>query len=782
MARLLLITVCSLLLPVLSQAQNLSWRQHVKLADKLAQQRNYANAADHYEKAWRAKPENLELIYKAGENYAMVRDFKRAADAYSKIKKENETFDQVGFKYAKSLKQTGQYDSAIREFIFFINAYQGDDKYVLSEVIQQEIKGCEMAIQQKEVLAEQGVVVDHLSENVNSLESEFAPIAYSDDLLYFSSLKLGKAKIFRSQLIEGKWAQSNVSRGFNTFKDSNFCNGSFSTDNKRFYFTICDEENAPVGLTARCEIYVSSWAEGDNQWTEPVLLSKEINMDVCTNTHPFAVIDGEKEILYFASNRKGGKGGMDIWFVERWTVGSNTEFGLPRNAGPIVNTIGDEITPFYDVNQSSLYFSSNGHINIGGYDIIQVTGKGAEFSAPTNLGMPINSPADDNYYVHLYEGAQGFFVSNRMFGMDKVSTTQEDIFSFNVPIQRMMVKGQIYDLSSELPLENVEVALYEIQENQDARLWVSNNVDNGNYSFQVFANKNYEIRLEKDKYRVKTMAFQTNEGDKSIYDINLFMEQLPNNNPIGVASTDDIIDVPEATPETVVEQTVVNQPESSNIPSAYDYTVQEEQVVENLAETSETLNSYDATESFVSKGQSYETTETYETPTINTAPVSESVITYTEPDTYTPPMNTYTAPPVTESYTTTTSNYNSLPAVIRSSDPDLANYPLTSNDYNRVDNPRPTSKADAPSGDYYKIQLIAVTAYNPSHRRYRPVKGLGRIETEYFAGKDVVRVLLSNFFSEDEAWDMLQTVQDRGFEGAYIVKYNSGNRVRRIRD
>ena len=148
MARLLLIIACSLLLPLLSQAQNMSWRQHVKLADKLAQQRNYANAADHYEKAWREKPDNLELIYKAGEYYALIRDFKRASDAYSKVKKENTSFDQVGFKYAKSLKQTGQYDSAIREFISFINILSVCDQWCVGLTLKFNIshkKGCPLS-------------------------------------------------------------------------------------------------------------------------------------------------------------------------------------------------------------------------------------------------------------------------------------------------------------------------------------------------------------------------------------------------------------------------------------------------------------------------------------------------------------------------------------------------------------------------------------------------------------------------------------------------------------
>ena len=87
----------------------------------------------------------------------------------------------------------------------------------------------------------------------------------------------------------------------------------------------------------------------------------------------------------------------------------------------------------------------------------------------------------------------------------------------------------------------------------------------------------------------------------------------------------------------------------------------------------------------------------------------------------------------------------------------------------------------SPSGVYYKFQIIAVSKYYANHKRYRPVKDLARIDTEYFAEQDVTRVLLSDFFSDREASKMLKKVKERGFEGAFIVKYQDGQRIKRVR-
>jgi hypothetical protein len=121
-------------------------------------------------------------------------------------------------------------------------------------------------------------------------------------------------------------------------------------------------------------------------WTAPERLPDYINEQNVSTTQPNVVVDGNTEILYFASNRSGGMGGMDIWYTTRETNSNANDFTLPINAGSRINTKADEITPFYDKIEGNLYFASNGGISIGGMDIFKVKGAKSQWQAAENVG------------------------------------------------------------------------------------------------------------------------------------------------------------------------------------------------------------------------------------------------------------------------------------------------------------------------------------------------------------------------------------------------------------
>ena len=204
-----------------------------------------------------------------------------------------------------------------------------------------------------------------MSEHINTLEDEFAPLPYSDDILYFSSTSGNKINMYRSQRQSGVWTPAvipdlpKVSLGV-------VCNGSFSPDNSRFYFTVCNSGKAWKGVKTECDIYVTK--KNDNTWSSPQKLHDYIRDNGKTATHPFIIHQGNEEILFFVSDRDGGFGGLDIWFTKRQIKADDIDFTLPKNAGPMVNTMGDEVSPFYNDLKETLYFSSNGHPSIGGYD------------------------------------------------------------------------------------------------------------------------------------------------------------------------------------------------------------------------------------------------------------------------------------------------------------------------------------------------------------------------------------------------------------------------------
>ncbi len=489
----------------------MSWRQHAKLADELYSKAQYADAAEHYRSAWKKKTKKTEYIYKAGECFYAIRDYRNAADSWQYVKDNLETYPLIGLKYARCLKQNGEYEAASSELVNYQSNYQGTDKSVVSEIVQNELRGCELAAQYAVKGDDSNVTIEYLSNNINTPEIEFAPMPFGDEALYFSSTMGKRAEIYRTIKNGNIWSKATPIENFPKIEKDHFCNGSLTPDASRFFFTICNSVESWGGQTSQCALYVTRRV--GKSWTQPERLPDYLNEVNATTTHPFVIHDGESEVLYFASNRKGGMGGMDIWYTTREINSEANDFTLPINAGSKINTIGDEITPYYNQVDDAIYFASNGQVSIGGYDIFMAKGSKARWQKPENLGMPINSSADDFFFVKTTSGKGGFIVSNRTFGMEKVTTTDEDIYSFEYKVneQRWVAKGEVYDKKSKDVLKDVEVALYEINDNNQRRFLDKIVTATGLYEFEVGPAKHYVLEVNKGGYFTKSYEFDTRE-------------------------------------------------------------------------------------------------------------------------------------------------------------------------------------------------------------------------------------------------------------------------------
>ena len=543
-----------------------NWKQNKKLAEELLQKRNFAEAAKYFEKAHELKPAKTELLSYAAENYLLVRDFRKAAHTFGQLK-NSENYPLAGMKYALSLKQDKRYDDATIEFTNFISNYKGTDKAILTDQVQLEIEGCQFALDQRALSATSPYAITHLNSKINTNVSEFGPIQYSDDILYYSSMVKGKANLFRSQKNDGNWSKGIIPRGFQKLAEDHFCNGSFTPTGDRFYFTICEQDENGGELTARCEIYVTM--KKGASWKAPIKLPEYINLPNKTATQPFVVHKGDKEILYFSSNRAAGQGGMDLWFIEKEIDSEGTDFTFPENLGPNINTRGDEITPFFHLETESLYFSSTGHLTMGGFDILKSVGHKTSWSTAENLGAPFNSSADDTYFSLFGDTETGYFVSNRRFGIDKILTTQEDIFSFSKPGQQYAIRGFIFDELNR-PLEEVYIYLYEFLEDEERRLLTTQTIDHtGSYEFRLQPGKRFQLALQKENFAPATEYFNTLDETMLLIEKNMTMSRI--NPQAASASTETIVTLDE-TPQEVKnintednEEMVIEEPNAPEI-------------------------------------------------------------------------------------------------------------------------------------------------------------------------------------------------------------------------
>ncbi len=483
-------------------AQETNWKKIVKSAESFYAAGDYEEAAQSYFEAWKLKNSKTELIHKAGECYYKIRDYHKAAKAFEHAKDDLENFPYAGLHYGRCLKQNQQYDEAIAQFTSYSKRYKGSDKAQIAQIVIKEIKGCKLA---KNLPVDKQIEIEHLSESVNTMNSEFAPLPYSDDIFYFSSTMANQSKIFRSQLKAGNWTKA-IQPNFPNIKNGHVSNGSFTPDNKRFYFTICETAQFDH-IKSTCDIYVTVRSDGD--WMTPKKLRDYVKLEGTTATHPFVIHKGQTEILFFSSDRKGSIGGMDIWYMTRNASSSDYDFTLPQNAGPLINTIGDEITPYYDQSDKTLYFSSNGHATIGGFDIFKSKDTPDDWSNPENIGLPYNSSADDYYFVKNESKTGGFFSSNRLFGLKKITSNHDDIFYFTVPQQEVIVKGNIYDKTTNQIIEDAQIILYEKMDNGQKRILHSMISPNGTYEFSLIPDREFRIEAIKDEFKTGSYNFNT---------------------------------------------------------------------------------------------------------------------------------------------------------------------------------------------------------------------------------------------------------------------------------
>jgi tetratricopeptide (TPR) repeat protein len=519
MLRLLIFTFIFCSTTWLSAQENLSAKKHVKLAEQLLSENKTAAAASHYEAAWSLKPKNLDYLHQAAELYLKAREYRKAAESYATIK-DNKLFPKARLYYAMALQQSGQFDDAIPEFLLYLNSYEGKDREQAKERIEEYIQGCTKAIVQTDSTISKKIVIEHLSENINSPDDDVAPTPFGDDILYFTNNVNGKSKILRSQQLSNNmsnsnqtnWSLAQMVENMPILPNASYGNGAFSPDGLRFYFTQ-NETVSKKGKKTVTNIYVLT--RTDKDWSAPVMLSKNVNTEGGINVMPFVFHKNNKEYLYFSSDRLGGKGGMDIWYCVRDL--KSEEFSPAQNMGSIVNTEGDDVTPYFDAEEDILYFSSNGRATFGGMDIFKTKGFDNRWQSPENMGMPFNSSADDWYFIKNKSRTGGYFASNRTMGVEKLTSQDDDIYLFKINNQQeLSIAGVVYEKDSKSFLENVRVSLYERKSYDNQRLLSSLICANGHFSFPILPKKTYILEVEKDLYRLSSFDFNTLEAPKNI--------------------------------------------------------------------------------------------------------------------------------------------------------------------------------------------------------------------------------------------------------------------------
>lgn len=493
-------------------AAKLPFKKKLKWADALYKQASFYTAVDYYAQLKKEQPRNPYVTYMLAECHWMMRDYPPAAEYYFEaFALAPELYKEAPFKEGLMRKQNGDYVRAIERFTYYKDNYKGKNKK-MKLYAQRHIDGCLMAIKSLEDPGR--AFVKNAGPNVNTAYTELSPLPLGDTALLFATMdqnkiidpKDTKRKDWVSRFMWSpkEFDRTRIKDSFEVkmkFEDGKYNdlkyhvgNGSWSPGGGRFYFTKCKEDS----LTTKCKIYVDTFSKKKGQWSGPKEMDEFINDPESNNTQPYCAMVGKKEVLFFVSNRKlQGAGGYDIWYTVYDSA--RRSYRRPQNCGKKVNSFDDEGTPYFDSKKGKLYFASKGWPSLGGYDIFSADAASpSRYSNLQNLGFPINSSADDMYYIQdPGKKDNAYVVSNRLGSYYvKNPTCCDDIWRI-IKEPNFYVKGTVLD---EVTNQQIDKVVVKMKDEASGALKDTAFSKEGNFLFYTPMGKNYSITADKKEY------------------------------------------------------------------------------------------------------------------------------------------------------------------------------------------------------------------------------------------------------------------------------------------
>lgn len=444
------------------------------LADSYYFTGNYEEAAKWYKRLFAEYGSEAEKLYylRATQSYNSIGDYEASADLLEQY-----------------IEEGGEGSLAV--------SYENDPEYLKSIYSIQN-----------------DYVIEKVS--VNSESSDFTGAYYQDSLVVFASnaLESGKVNAWNKQPFLNLYVADITDE--NDLENKRAIKGEVNTpyhessvaiteDGETMYFTRNNFKNGELVYdkndkikTVRLKIFEAT-KSGDS-WGNVHELP--FNSNDFSTAYP--VLNPEEDRLYFSSDRPGTEGMSDIWYVE---IKGDGSFGEPVNLGETVNTVGREAFPFIS-KDSVLYFSSDGHLGLGGLDVFRTPlNDEGEPTEVYNLGEPINSPKDDFGLIIKPEDKTGFFTSNR----DKGKSINDDIYNFEV-ICRVNISGKLYDKNTGEPVVGLVQLLDENNQPIDS---VQTGTD-GLYFFEIECETKYILRGSAEGYATNDIAIDTPEKSGEI--------------------------------------------------------------------------------------------------------------------------------------------------------------------------------------------------------------------------------------------------------------------------
>ena len=460
-------------------AQNSKTKKADNLYDRLA----YTDAAQAYQKVLKRGTTDVYVFERLANCYYFINDTKKAEMYYKRVAKSKDANPEAIYNYAQTLKANGKFSDYNTWMKNFAKLSPNDTR------VKEFMKNPNYI---PKIMDDMARYTATNMEDINSEYADFGGIVYGKDFYFASGRNTSRKtyqwneepylEIYKATNVGGTMKNAELLNGdVNTkYHESN---AVISADGKRMYFDRNDYFEGDYDKSAnginQINLYYAENIDGKG-WSGVV--SAPFNNNEYSTGHPALSQDGNT--LYFVSDMPGGKGGSDIYMV---AINSDGSLGTPKRLGDNINTEGKELFPYLDSN-GTLYFSSNGHMGIGGLDVFYAEAQGDGFGVVNNLGKGVNSSADDFAYKYDPTSQSGYVSSNREGGMGS-----DDIYmveAVEIPCE-VTIAVLVINENTNAAVAGARVDLYDTMGNRLSTK--TSNVD-GMVSFKAACDQAHEVQ------------------------------------------------------------------------------------------------------------------------------------------------------------------------------------------------------------------------------------------------------------------------------------------------
>ncbi|WP_178991653.1 OmpA family protein [Winogradskyella schleiferi] len=482
-----------------------------KKADKQFARYQYVDAAENYEELVNEGKGDTYVYSQLAESYYNIFNTEAAERWYAKALETSDKPEMV-YKYAQMLKANGKYEASNQQMEKFASMRPGDNRAIAYKKNPNYLPK----------ILEQGKKFNVQNASFNSEQSDFGG-TLNDGKLYITSARNDSRKTYGWNEQPFLDIYTIVKNSDSTYQEATLANKklntkyheglvSFSPDGNTMYFSResfyeKDYEKDSLSSTRFSQLYLFKATKLGDDWD--TIEDVGINSENYSVKNPSVSADGKT--LYFTSNMPGGFGDYDIY---KAPINADGTLGVPENLGQKVNTEGEEGFPYISSN-NTLYFSSNGHLGLGGFDVFYTKEIDGTLANARNVGIPINSNADDFAFIIDEENNNGFVSSNREGGKGS-----DDIYEFKKlqPLCDVVISATVLDDKNREPISGASVSLFDEEGNKVSSKMTD---DEGIAEFIVECDKDSELEVVMDGFDSKKVPVEGTDDEVNNVQISL---------------------------------------------------------------------------------------------------------------------------------------------------------------------------------------------------------------------------------------------------------------------